>query len=167
MTWILLMLLLYGWFWNAEIQTEGVVLHTAWTVDEKGGAENYRADIVFYYPEGADVTVLAVAENERVRLKEDDDLVCNEDGIEVRAVYQVHSKGRASGETVTAGIFADDTGGDGVVDMATGPLHKKIRVSGFVETPDTPSCAVGDEGEGEREGDTHDRSTAAVDHRAR
>ena len=84
-----------AWYWNANGSSQEVDFRTAWTVVDSTGESidgdefNYYTKIQIRVPEGADFTLVEVAETESVTLREDDDLECRADGIEAKVTYRV------------------------------------------------------------------------------
>ena len=127
-----------GWWWNAQLDVEGVDVRTAWTVSGDDNPDNYKARIVLVVPKGVDASIVDTADNEIVRVRESGRLRCTPDGIETRAFFQVKPTSRqATGNRVTVSITADDE----VVAMGTGKLTRRIRIDAFIPV-DGPSCAT-------------------------
>lgn len=141
--WFLLVgVFFWGWFWNVGIGIEGQDLHTAWTVTG-GDATAYNAEIIVHHPTGADVDILEVADNERVRLSEDHDLACTAEGVEVEVSYFVNTVGKAKGQEVEVALVINpDTEDQTSIGPVTGEVRKWVTVSGFIETDEAPSCAT-------------------------
>ncbi len=135
--WWLLAILMFGWFWNAQTSVEGVIVQTAWTVNEVDAPGDYSAKIDLYVPFGADASVIEVAANERVRLQERPGLACTADGFEVEARFRVSSDVGADGDTVLAQLGTDT----GVAVIGNGVLRVPLSLQTFIETDTPPSCA--------------------------
>jgi hypothetical protein len=125
-----------GWWWNAELDIEGVEVRTAWTVTDDPGA-NHKANIHLTLPAKADVSIVQQASNESIKIKHSKRYECSADGIEATVSYRVRPAGRdAVGTQVAVEVTAD---GD-VVGEGTGVVGKQIKVDVFVPV-DNPSCA--------------------------
>ncbi|MBI2871911.1 MAG: hypothetical protein HYY00_01830 [Chloroflexi bacterium] len=117
------------WVWNAQLNVEGADVHTVWSVDDPDGANNYRANIQFSYPKGADVTLVGqLTDKEKVVLLATDKLVRTADGVQVQASYRVAALNGATGKTVTVTLVADGV----ALASAQGGLGQSIVVSGVV-----------------------------------
>ena len=134
--WWLLAILAFGWFWNAQTPVEGVVVQTAWTVNEANAPDSYSAKIDLYVPKGADVGIPQQAANERVHITESRDLACTVDGFEVAARWRVASEKGAEGDVISVRLQAN---GDEV--LANGNLRSPTELRMFVPTKTAPSCA--------------------------
>jgi hypothetical protein len=127
----------WGWWWNAQLDIEGVEVHTAWTVVGGGDADDYRAGIQVRVPHGTDASIVDQANNEVVLLKSRGGLECDDDGLEAQVAFQVHSQpGVPAGGTVEVEVTAD---GD-VIGSGSGRLGERIELDVFIAASN-PSCA--------------------------
>ena len=123
----------YGdWFWNAQIDVQGVDVRTQWqVVDEDGVAlhgeeDSYRATIRVVLPRDAEASIVARAATESVALTSSAKLECSADGIEARVLYKVKDIGNdALSDTVIVTVTADGV----VVGTASGGFGEKIELN--------------------------------------
>ena len=79
-----------GWYWNSQIDVEGVDVRTRWTVPgDPDGANNYGADIHVDLPPKAEASIEEVAWNEHVTLGVNAGLRCVRRGIQAVVTYNV------------------------------------------------------------------------------
>ena len=116
----------WGWWWNAQVDVGGTEVHTAWAVNDDANADNYRARIKVYVPEGVDASVTAALSNETVTLHKDADLACGT----IRVVYKISGQRGVDGEDVAVWV----TPGDGSLDDpdATGDVGDKLTVTAAI-----------------------------------
>lgn len=120
----------YGsWWWNAQVDVEGVKIRTIWTVlDDETGEQDYGAKIIIYKPEDAKARLLSKEPNERVRIKDKETLDCLAEGIELKVKSRVFPLTADAAGTVakltvkTVGKHAQ------VLGEATGPLDEFMKV---------------------------------------
>ena len=75
-----------GWSWNSQIQVEGNVISTAWTVTS---SQNFT-EITLEVPNGVNVSVLEVAsEFENVTVVHNNQLRWTDNGIEAKVTYYI------------------------------------------------------------------------------
>ena len=99
----------YGfWWWNAEIDVEGVNVRTIWSVvDDEAGQESYLARIKIGVPLGAHAEVKVKADTETVSIRPSPHLACLSGGIEAEVVYTVTPLRRATGTQVEVSVTAN------------------------------------------------------------
>ena len=115
----------WGWYWNAEINVEGTVVHTQWSVD--GDQGDYFADIRVSVPRGADADILAVAGRyESVTLHSRGSLSCDADSVEAVVSFKV-SAATADADSKAAVNVSINIGGDAIV-SAVGRVGKTISL---------------------------------------
>lgn len=120
-----------GWYWNAEIDVEGIDVRTIWTVvDDEEGAKSYHAAIVVGLPEHADAKVVSEAETETVHLVYTEHLACTPTGIESVVGYRVVPLHGAVGELVEVTVTADGV----VVGHDTGHVGEAIKLRVLIPT---------------------------------
>ncbi|MDA1096751.1 MAG: hypothetical protein O3B84_05795 [Chloroflexi bacterium] len=134
--WWLLAILAFGWFWNGQTNVEGVMVQTAWTVNEVNAPDSYSAKIDLYVPRGANAVIEEQTGNERLRIREDNKLACTSDGFEVAARWRIDSEKSGEGDTVWVRLQAD-----GAEVLAEGKLRSPLELRMFVPTNTPPSCA--------------------------
>ena len=118
-----------GWYWNAQIDVEGVDLRTQWTVtDDPDGQNNYQARIVVKVPNDADASVVAQANSERVVLNHTGGLECGGDGIEIQVDYVILPVDGASGTQVEVSVTANGA----VIGSGTGTVDDNIKLRDLV-----------------------------------
>ena len=126
-----------GWYWNAEIDVEGTILRTAWTVDG-ADADDYFAKISIWLPKGAEAELVDYAEGrERVKIYEHRRLSCNADSIDGVVTYNVRPDGRDADRQarVEVTLLADGVRIGG----GTGRIGQAITVQ--IDIPaDEPDC---------------------------
>ena len=139
---LLLPLVAYaGWWWNSEIDVEGVDVRTIWTVD--GGAQEqkarrYFAEIEVRFPVGAAAEVEAFQRStERVTLVPSSELECKSDGIEIEVDWVVRHRGEFAGDPKVETLLTAD--GE-YVSSATGHLNETIKLQVLVPAED-PFCS--------------------------
>ena len=117
----------WGWYWNSELDVAGVEVHTAWAVNDDANADNYRARIKVYVPEGADALVTNAASNETVTLHEDAGLACGT----IRVVYKISGQRGVDGEDVAVWV----TPGSGSLEDPdnTGDVGDKLTVNAVID----------------------------------
>ena len=98
----------YGsWWWNAQIDVEGVDVRTVWSVtDDPEGAENYHAYIGVALPHNSKAEVIEHTKNETVRLHWTDELQCTSEGIQAKVAYFVVPLKGAVGHTVGVRVLS-------------------------------------------------------------
>lgn len=128
----------WGWEWNAQLDIDGVETHTAWTVTDGSDPDAYRAQIRVWVPKGTDASVVSqTTSSENVVVLEDKTLVCDVDGVEVRAQYRILPVRGADGTSVAVAL--KDANGDPFAG-ATGGLNQKITVNAVLSGA---ACAGG------------------------
>ena len=131
----------WGWWWNAQVDVEGTVVKTEWTVDEGfplDAADDYKAKITITLPEGADAEILSQAYNETVILKSDDDLECTTDGVEAKFKFKVTPLEPVEACSDHVVEIALNVNGQWIA-MSTGVLNESI-VQPAVISAVNPSC---------------------------
>ena len=75
---------------------------------------------------------------EDVLLREDDDLECEDDGIEAEVRYKVSPLEGAQGNLVKVWVTANGE----IIGKDSGPLYSSVNVEVFIPAPDgvTPAC---------------------------
>ena len=142
----------WGWYWNAEIDLEGTVVHTQWSVD--GDQGDYFTDIRVSVPRGADADILAVAGRyESVSLRSRGSLSCDVDSVEAVVSFKVNAADSDADfrADVEVSIVVD---GDSIA-TATGRVGKRISVTADVPVSD-PGCWEGDEDDDDDDDDDED-----------
>ena len=84
----------WGWWWNAEIELEGLELRTAWTVDggeDSDAADDYHARIKVSLPGDARATIVTTADQETVVIKKSKGLRCGPNGLQASVQYKARS----------------------------------------------------------------------------
>ena len=113
----------WGWWWNAQVDVGGTEVHTAWAVNDDANADNYRARIKVYVPEGVDASVTTALSNETVTLHEDANLACGT----IRVVYKISGQRGVDGEEVAVWVTGSLDDPD-----ATGDVGDKITVNAVI-----------------------------------
>ena len=116
----------YGsWWWNAQIDVEGVDVRTIWTVvDDPEGSENYHAKIQVRLPRGAKAELVSQAKTETVVFARGRSLKCTDDGIQAKVKYKVKPLEGAEGKHVDVTVTADGE----VVGHNTGKVNRTVKV---------------------------------------
>ncbi len=131
----------WGWGWKAQVDVEGADVRTQWAVTDgngntiEGEQASYHAKITIKLPQGADASLIGVAEAEDVTLKIDDELACTANGVEAKIQYKVSATGAASGDSVETIVTANGQ----PVSSASGRLNAAIKHH-LVVPVSNPSC---------------------------
>ena len=129
----------WGWWWNAQLDVEGVEVHTAWTVEDDADGSNYRAQIKFWAPQGADVVVVDESDNESVVTPEAGvGLACTADGVEAKVEYLVlATSGSATGQD--ASVWVTVVGVPEPIGEGSGQVGDRITVDVVIPVAN-PTC---------------------------
>ena len=128
-----------GWSWNSEIDVEGVIVHTVWTVDNgepKDALNDYRAKIELILPMKAEAQIISFAENaETIVIKHKGKLKCTSKGIEASARYVVTANDDATGEHVTVTVTtAKKKGKEDILGRVSGKVGKNLKLNFIIPT---------------------------------
>ena len=117
----------YGfWWWNAEIDVEGVEVRIIWSVvDDEAGQDNYHARIKIHVPLDAEAEIKGQADTETVSIHRSKDLACQSGGIETGVDYVVTPLQGATGSQEEVSVTANGQ----VIGSNTGTVGERIDVN--------------------------------------
>ena len=147
------------WWWNSQIDVEGTVVRTIWTVVDDQTEQpidhemdNFHARIKVKLPKKARVEILKSVKYETVILKKSKNLECKSDGIEAKFIYRVSSLGHVDANKVVVTLM---TAGGEYIGSATGHIGENIKLQVLIPA-DQPSCAGYHSASGDQDDDDDD-----------